>query len=122
MCVIGNVFTTCLHPFTLTLLLQYTNFELGVRVPLIVRAPWLKKSAGQVTGVMAELVDLYPTIAELAGIPVTDEAIDGVSLAPVFEDPTLLSIPTSVKQGTMNKVIVLAHMLSPFTSMLDLNV
>ena len=77
-------------------------------MPLIVRAPWLKKSVGQVTGVMAELVDLYPTIAELAGVPVTNEALDGVSLAPIFEDPTLLSIPTSVEQGTMNKVTAMA--------------
>ena len=60
----------------------------------LVLTPWLKKSVGQVAGVMAELVDLYPTIAELAGIPVTDEAIDGVSLAPIFEDPTLLSCCT----------------------------
>ena len=77
-------------------------------MPLIVRAPWLKKSVGQTTGVMAELVDLYPTITELAGVPVTDEALDGVSAAPIFEDPTLLSIPTSVEQGTMNKVTAMA--------------
>ena len=29
---------------------QYTNFELGVRVPLIVRAPGYEKSVGKVTG------------------------------------------------------------------------
>ena len=90
---------------------QYTNFELGVRVPLIVRAPAHKRSAGKVTGGIAELVDLYPTIAELAGVPVTTEAVDGVSLVPFFEDPTRLSFPTSSKQGTLNKVVSLPRSL-----------
>jgi hypothetical protein len=29
-----------------------TNFELGVRIPLIIRAPWLPQSAGKVTPVL----------------------------------------------------------------------
>jgi iduronate 2-sulfatase len=35
-----------------------TNFELGVRVPFIVRVPWMKASLGQRTSQLAELVDL----------------------------------------------------------------
>ena len=34
------------------------NFELGVRVPFIVRAPWMAASLGQRTFHLAELVDL----------------------------------------------------------------
>ena len=45
-----------------------TNFELGVRVPFIIRAPWIPQSLGARTPVLAELLDLYPTLAELAGL------------------------------------------------------
>eukprot|EP01047_Picozoa_sp_COSAG01_P094070 COSAG01_NODE_25054_length_757_cov_0.860182_3_plen_62_part_01 len=34
------------------------NFELGVRVPFIVRVPWMRASLGQRTYHLAELVDL----------------------------------------------------------------
>eukprot|EP00448_Togula_jolla_P031147 CAMPEP_0170648532 /NCGR_PEP_ID=MMETSP0224-20130122/44786_1 /TAXON_ID=285029 /ORGANISM="Togula jolla, Strain CCCM 725" /LENGTH=480 /DNA_ID=CAMNT_0010980067 /DNA_START=325 /DNA_END=1767 /DNA_ORIENTATION=+ len=74
---------------------KMTNFELGLRVPLIVRAPWLSKSVGKVTPVLAELVDLYPTLTELAGLPdpkSKGEALNGTSLAPVFEDPMNISL------------------------------
>ena len=43
---------------------------------------------GQYTDVLAELVDLYPTIAELAGLPhprTAGEAINGTSLASIFD-------------------------------------
>lgn len=67
------------------------NFELGVRVPLIIKVPWLKGAAGIRTQVLAELVDLYPTMAELAGLPnpIPSElgTKQGVSLAPVFLSP-----------------------------------
>ena len=57
------------------------------------------------SGALVELVDVYPTIAELAGVPVpSSEGIDGVSLAPFFEDPERLTIPTTIKQGTQDKV------------------
>eukprot|EP00928_Gymnodinium_smaydae_P079215 TRINITY_DN63200_c0_g1_i1.p1 TRINITY_DN63200_c0_g1~~TRINITY_DN63200_c0_g1_i1.p1 ORF type:complete len:665 (-),score=36.78 TRINITY_DN63200_c0_g1_i1:242-2152(-) len=66
---------------------KMSNFESAVRVPLIMRAPWLASSTGAVSSALAELVDLYPTITELAGLPDPREAgegIDGTSLAPVF--------------------------------------
>jgi iduronate 2-sulfatase len=40
---------------------KMTNFELGVRVPLIMRAPWLPNSVGAVTHALVEAVDLFPT-------------------------------------------------------------
>ena len=36
---------------------------------------------------MAELVDIYPTVAELAGLP-SPSGVDGASLMPAFLDPT----------------------------------
>ena len=66
-----------------------TNFELGLRIPLIIRAPWRPDVAGQETDVLAEAVDLYPTLAELAGLPpprevAGSEGINGTSLAELF--------------------------------------
>jgi len=68
---------------------KMTNFELGVRIPMIVRAPWKAKSVGKVSRVLAEAVDLYPTLAALAGLPdprAEGEGINGTNLAPVFDD------------------------------------
>lgn len=56
------------------------------QVPLLVRAPMYPDSRDRRTPLLVELVDLFPTLAELAGVPLTGEdleRIDGVSLAPV---------------------------------------
>ena len=73
---------------------KFTNWETGVRVPLIVRDPFLPQSHGRHSPVLAELVDLYPTLAELAGVPLEKvETIDGTSLAPAPRDPSLTMLP-----------------------------
>lgn len=64
---------------------KMTNFELGARVPLIISAPGLK-TAGQKSRALVELVDLYPTLADLAGLPVA-ESLEGTSFTPVLENP-----------------------------------
>eukprot|EP01052_Picozoa_sp_SAG31_P010535 SAG31_NODE_579_length_13948_cov_5.599105_12_plen_207_part_00 len=68
-----------------------TNFELGVRVPLIIRAPFFARSRGKRTDVLAELVDLYPTMAALTGLPdprALGETVNGTSLAAIFTAAT----------------------------------
>jgi len=69
--------------------IKYTNFETDARVPLFIRAPWMSKSAGKRAPAIVELVDLYPTTAELVGIPVdaSQESVDGTSFASIFEKP-----------------------------------
>jgi len=63
---------------------KFTNWEVGVRVPLVIRAPWLPQSAGKRSDTLAELVDMYRTMSDLAGIPLpANEAIDGNSLGDV---------------------------------------
>ena len=62
-----------------------TNFELDTRVPLIVRVPGMK-AAGESTPSLVELVDLYPTLTELAGLPIADQQ-EGQSFAPILNDP-----------------------------------
>ena len=48
---------------------KFSLTELGTRVPLIIKVPWLEHVAGTRTPALTELVDLFPTMAELAGLP-----------------------------------------------------
>ncbi len=66
-----------------------SNFELDARVPLIIADPRQRASHGKSTKSLAELVDLYPTLAEAAEISHgLDQGLEGVSLVPVLRDPT----------------------------------
>jgi arylsulfatase A-like enzyme len=66
---------------------KMTNFELGVRVPLIFRAPWAQQT-GAKTPALAEAVDVFPTLVELAGLPpASTENLQGSSLAQTIAKP-----------------------------------
>lgn len=60
-------------------------FERVVRVPLIVAAPGAR--AGSSSPRLVELVDVFPTLAELGGLPVPQE-LEGTSFAPLLSEPT----------------------------------
>jgi iduronate 2-sulfatase len=62
-----------------------TNFELDTRVPLLIRIPNMAQP-GVTTEALVEAVDVYPTLAALAGLTPPAE-LDGVSFIPVLEDP-----------------------------------
>ena len=63
-----------------------TNFDLAVRVPLMLKVPWLPAKMGTRTPALVELVDVMPTLAELSGVAMPeDETFDGVSLLPLLE-------------------------------------
>jgi len=63
-------------------------FEESARVPLIISSPQHDGSAGAASDALVELVDLYPTIADLAGL--ADHApanLHGTSLRAQLDDP-----------------------------------
>jgi iduronate 2-sulfatase len=63
---------------------KVTLFEIGNRVPLIVRAPGVT-TPGSTSEGLVEMIDYYPTLAELAGInPPAD--LQGKSFVPMLRD------------------------------------
>lgn len=62
-----------------------SNFEYDARVPMFIRTPGTKV-AGQRTQSLVELVDLFPTLADLCKLPKA-KGLDGLSLVPILEDP-----------------------------------
>jgi iduronate 2-sulfatase len=63
---------------------KHTNFEIDTRVPLMMRVPG--QEGGVSTIAPTELIDIYPTLCELAGISVPKH-VKGKSLVPLLEDP-----------------------------------
>ena len=61
-------------------------FEESTRVPFILSVPWMKDTHGNRTKKITELVDLYPTLAELAGLAPPGE-LQGQSLVALLDDP-----------------------------------
>ena len=67
---------------------KHTNFELATRTPLIISSLGLK-SGGRKSRALTELVDVFPTLCEIARLPTPDN-LDGASLADLFENPDQL--------------------------------
>jgi iduronate 2-sulfatase len=62
---------------------KHDNFEQAARAPLIISAPGLKPSR---TKALSEFVDVFPTLCELAGVPVPGH-LQGRSQVPVMRKP-----------------------------------
>jgi len=66
---------------------KFTLWEESTRVPLIVHAPGITKP-GTRSSRPAGLIDLYPTLLELCGLP-KNPRLDGQSLRPLLSKPDL---------------------------------
>ncbi len=66
-----------------------TNYEIGTRVPMIIWTPDMPdKNRGKKTNALVELVDMYPTLSELAGLDLPDH-LEGQSFKPLLKKPGL---------------------------------
>jgi arylsulfatase A-like enzyme len=59
----------------------------STRVPLVIYTPKAKGN-GKASPKLVELLDLYPTLSDLAGLP-SPKGVEGHSLRPLIENPTL---------------------------------
>jgi len=87
---------------------KQTLFEEGTHVPLIVAAPGVKPG---VSKSLVEQVDIYPTIAGLAGIPVPKD-VQGVSLQPILADPSAKIKPAAFSTMLSTHTKLMGHAIT----------
>ena len=82
-----------------------TNDELSTHIPMIIRVPWKQNSVGKKTDVRMELIDLYKTVADLAGLPANkiQSSVQGQSVASVFENPSTTAFDTKVAYSQIGR-------------------
>ena len=65
---------------------KFSLFEESARAPLFIRAPGVSIGGSRTQGIV-ELIDLFPTLAQLSGLPEPQQSLDGKSLVPLLEKP-----------------------------------
>ena len=65
-----------------------TNYEVATRVPLMIWTPDMPAATrGRKTDALVELIDMYPTLCDLAGLPIPAHT-EGLSFKPLIENPS----------------------------------
>jgi iduronate 2-sulfatase len=64
---------------------KHSNCENDTNAPLIISVPGMKNAGGHTNG-LVEFVDIYPTLSELASLPLPKH-LEGMSFKPLLEDP-----------------------------------
>jgi iduronate 2-sulfatase len=64
---------------------KHSDVENDTRAPLLVSVPGMS-NAGKHSEALVEFVDVYPTLAELAGLPLPKH-LEGLSFGPLLRDP-----------------------------------
>jgi len=73
---------------------KHTLWEESCRVPLMIASP-SSKNAGQQSKALVELVDVYPTLAELCGLT-PPHRLEGKSLTSILQNPK-----SKIKEGAL---------------------
>jgi iduronate 2-sulfatase len=64
---------------------KMTNYNIDLKVPMIIRYP-NQENAGTQTFEITELIDMFPSLCELAGIDIPDY-VQGTSFVPLIKEP-----------------------------------
>lgn len=75
---------------------KHTNFEIAARAPLLISVP-KSAAAGQKVEAPVEFVDVYPTLADLCGLP-AQKGLGGASLKPLIENPAAAATKVAISQ------------------------
>lgn len=65
---------------------KFTNYNTSTEVPLIIYNPFTKEKG--IRNALVELVDMYPTLAELCSLEYPKNQLDGTSMVPILKDET----------------------------------
>lgn len=68
---------------------KFSLWEESARTPMIIADPRKTTSAGRICERPVGLIDIYPTLIDLCGIPQSPGVLDGASLRPLLEDPSM---------------------------------
>lgn len=87
---------------------KHSPYAVALHSPLIIKAPGMK-AAGKPTESLAETVDIYPTLCQLAGLK-APKHLEGASLVPQLNDPAKPSEQTAISYwGGLKSVITPAE-------------
>ena len=81
---------------------KFTLWEKATHVPFIIVAPGVTRP-GSVCSKPVSLIDIYPTLVELAGLPAAE--VDGTSLVPLLKEPKQDWDPVLMTMGKGNHAI-----------------
>jgi len=73
---------------------KHTLHEYSMRAAFMIRAPDMPHP-GMATDSITSSIDIYPTLVELAGLPMPDH-LDGTSMLPILKDPTSTPIDAAL--------------------------
>ncbi len=88
--------------------MKQTNFEAAARIPLLVSAPGIR-GRGRGSSRTVELLDLYPTLAEICGLEHAPSNLQGRSLAPLLSNPSAgwdKPAVSQIRRGQKNRYVM----------------
>jgi uncharacterized sulfatase len=77
--------------------MKQTNFEAAARIPLLISAPGIR-GHGRGSSRTVELLDIYPTLAEICQLEHTPSNLQGRSLAPLLANPSAAWVTPAISQ------------------------